>query len=75
MHGVSPADITSNHPLMRDVLSNLPPQLGFYLEILQRVKVLQRLRLTMLHEGIYKALRRDGWRRRNIVGLRERESR
>ena len=37
MHGVSPANITSNHPLMSDVLPNLPPHLGFYLEILQRI--------------------------------------
>lgn len=49
-HGVSPSDITSNHPLVRNILPNLPPQLRLDLQVSQRVipslRVRRRRRTT-----------------------------
>ena len=36
-HGVSPSNITSDHPLVRNILPNLLPQLCLDLQILQRI--------------------------------------
>jgi len=32
-HGVSPSDITSNHPLVGNILPNLPPQFRLDLQV------------------------------------------
>lgn len=76
MHGVPPANITSNHTLMRNVLPNLPSQLGFNLEVLERISVFRGfLLLQALLESSLKFLGRDGSGRRDVVGFCERKSR
>lgn len=46
MHGVSFADITSDHPLVGNVLPNLSPQLGLDLEVLQWFNIGLLLRIA-----------------------------
>ena len=36
-HGVSPSDVTSNHPLVGNIFPNLPPQVSFDLQTSQGV--------------------------------------
>ena len=43
-HGVSPSNITSNHPLVSNVLPNLSPQLRLELQVSQRIVPTLRVR-------------------------------
>jgi len=69
------ANITSNHPLVCNVFPNLPPQLGFSLEIFEGIEVADFLSASSLVKFCLEFLGRDGGWWRYVVGGGERISR